>query len=107
LAESGAEMATLGTPIRSRAELDSPSCVKIALAGDGRAVYFSRSPVPFVRDADPDRPCGDADLHRHLRERLAPHKTPTVWVHVREFPLTPSGKIQKFVLRDQWLKERP
>ena len=61
----------------------------------------------FVRDADPDRPCDDADLRRHMRERLAPHKTPTVWIHVREFPLTPSGKIQKFMLRDQWLKERP
>jgi 3-deoxy-manno-octulosonate cytidylyltransferase (CMP-KDO synthetase) len=54
LAESGAEMATLGTPIRSRAELESPSCVKIALGGDGRALYFSRSPVPFVRDANAD-----------------------------------------------------
>ncbi|MCA1842275.1 MAG: AMP-binding protein, partial [Actinobacteria bacterium] len=61
----------------------------------------------FVRDVDPDQPCADADLHRHLRERLAPHKTPTVWVHVPEFPLTPSGKIQKFLLRDEWLKERP
>jgi 3-deoxy-manno-octulosonate cytidylyltransferase (CMP-KDO synthetase) len=54
LIESGAEMATLGTPIRSRAELDSPSCVKIALGDDGRAIYFSRSPIPFVRDANPD-----------------------------------------------------
>jgi 3-deoxy-manno-octulosonate cytidylyltransferase (CMP-KDO synthetase) len=52
--ESGAEMATLGTPIRSRAELDSPSCVKIALAEDGRALYFSRSAIPFVRDVEPD-----------------------------------------------------
>jgi acyl-CoA synthetase (AMP-forming)/AMP-acid ligase II len=60
----------------------------------------------FVRDVDPDHPCLDADLRRHLRERLSPQKTPTVWVHVREFPLTPSGKIQKFVLRDQWVKER-
>ena len=54
LRESRAEMATLGTPIRSREELESPSCVKIALSGDGRAIYFSRSPVPFVRDADVD-----------------------------------------------------
>ena len=49
---SGAEMATLGTPIRDRAELESPNCVKIALAGDGRAIYFSRSPIPCVRDAN-------------------------------------------------------
>lgn len=67
LTESGAEMATLGTPIRSRAELDSPSCVKIALAGDGRAIYFSRSPIPFVRDADPDELlAGEAPWLLHL-----------------------------------------
>ncbi len=59
LADSGAEMATLGTPIRSREELDSPSCVKIALAADGRALYFSRSAVPFVRDANPDELLSD------------------------------------------------
>jgi 3-deoxy-manno-octulosonate cytidylyltransferase (CMP-KDO synthetase) len=67
LASSRAEMATLGTPIRSRAELESPSCVKIALAGDGRALYFSRSPVPFVRDANPDDLlAGDAPWLLHL-----------------------------------------
>jgi fatty-acyl-CoA synthase len=60
----------------------------------------------FVRDTDPDHPAADAELRQHLRERLSPQKTPAVWVHIREFPLTPSGKIQKFVLRDQWLKER-
>lgn len=67
LSESAAEMATLGTPIRSREELDSPSCVKIAVAEDGRAVYFSRSAVPFVRDADPDRLLrGDSPWLLHL-----------------------------------------
>ncbi len=67
MAETGAEMATLGTPIRSRAELDSPNCVKIALGGDGRAVYFSRSPVPFVRDADIDALlAGDTPWLLHL-----------------------------------------
>jgi fatty-acyl-CoA synthase len=61
----------------------------------------------FIRDADPGAPCEDADLRRHVRDRLAPHKTPTVWIHTAEFPLTPSGKIQKFALREQWLKEQP
>jgi len=31
---------------------------------------------------------------------LAAQKTPTVWFSVTEFPLTGSGKIQKFALRD-------
>ena len=39
-------------------------------------------------------------LHAHCREHLAPQKTPAVWCEVTEFPLTGSGKIQKFALRD-------
>lgn len=67
IAESGVEMATLGTPIHDREELDSPSCVKIALGDDDRAIYFSRSPVPFVRDSDPNEIlAGDSPWLLHL-----------------------------------------
>ena len=38
-------------------------------------------------------------LHAHCRERLSPQKTPTVWCRVDGFPMTGSGKIQKFRLR--------
>jgi len=41
-------------------------------------------------------------LFTYLREHLAPQKTPRYWFEVDEFPLTGSGKIQKFVLRQQW-----
>lgn len=54
LAGSDFEMATLGTPIRDRAELESPACVKIALGNEGRALYFSRAPIPYVRDRTVD-----------------------------------------------------
>ena len=43
------------------------------------------------------------ELFTYLRDQLAPHKTPKQWFSVDEFPLTGSGKIQKFVLRDQWV----
>jgi fatty-acyl-CoA synthase len=43
------------------------------------------------------------DLFAYMREILAPHKTPSQWFEVKEYPLTGSGKIQKFVLRDQWV----
>jgi 3-deoxy-manno-octulosonate cytidylyltransferase (CMP-KDO synthetase) len=49
-----AQMATLATPIRSRTEFDSTACVKVVCAADGRALYFSRCPIPFCRDRDPD-----------------------------------------------------
>jgi 3-deoxy-manno-octulosonate cytidylyltransferase (CMP-KDO synthetase) len=42
-------MSTLATPIRKRALLDDPSCVKVVFDGRGRALYFSRSPIPHVR----------------------------------------------------------
>jgi fatty-acyl-CoA synthase len=34
---------------------------------------------------------------------MSPQKTPNVWVQVADFPLTGSGKIQKFVLRDRFI----
>jgi fatty-acyl-CoA synthase len=40
------------------------------------------------------------ELRAWCRERLAPYKTPVQWVFVDAFPLTPSGKIQKFKLRE-------
>ena len=42
------------------------------------------------------------ELFAFMRENLAPHKTPKQWFAVDEFPLTGSGKIQKFRLREQW-----
>ena len=56
----------------------------------------------FVRPA-PRQTIDKGELFAYLREHLAPHKTPKLWFEVNEFPLTGSGKIQKFVLRDQWI----
>ncbi len=44
-----------------------------------------------------------ADLVRHVRSELAAPKTPAHWIVLDAFPLTGSGKIQKFVLRDRYL----
>jgi 3-deoxy-manno-octulosonate cytidylyltransferase (CMP-KDO synthetase) len=52
LAESDdASMATLATPIVSIEELFDPNCVKIVRDSAGNALYFSRAPVPWPRDA--------------------------------------------------------
>jgi len=42
------------------------------------------------------------ELRAHCREHLAPYKTPQHWVFVEEFPMTPSGKIQKYKLREDF-----
>jgi fatty-acyl-CoA synthase len=41
------------------------------------------------------------DLHHHCRSMLAAYKTPVQWFFVEEFPITSSGKIQKFALLDR------
>jgi fatty-acyl-CoA synthase len=47
-----------------------------------------------------DRPTVE-ELTEYLRGQLASHKTPVYWAFVDELPMTPTGKIQKFVLRDK------
>lgn len=49
-----ASMATLCTPITLREQLDDPSCVKVVCGSAGQALYFSRCPIPFCRDRDPE-----------------------------------------------------
>ena len=51
LIESGAPMATLATPFSTVAEFLDPNCVKVVADRNGNALYFSRAPVPWPRDA--------------------------------------------------------
>ena len=44
-------MSTAATPIRDFAEYDNPNVVKVVVNVAGRALYFSRRTIPFVRDA--------------------------------------------------------
>jgi len=48
---AGNEMSTAGTAIRTVEEYDSPNVVKVVVSASGRALYFSRRTIPFVRDA--------------------------------------------------------
>ena len=47
----GWDMATAASPLHSAEELHNSDVVKVVRALDGRALYFSRSPIPFVRGA--------------------------------------------------------
>jgi fatty-acyl-CoA synthase len=58
----------------------------------------------FVRPTAGHTP-SEEELFAYCRERLAPHKTPRHWAFVEEFPLTASGKVQKFVLRERFASE--
>lgn len=47
----GAHLATLAAPIGDVDALFNPNIVKVVLRDDGSAAYFSRAPIPWVRDA--------------------------------------------------------
>ena len=51
VADSGAGIATLAAPIDDIEILLDPNAVKVVLAANGDALYFSRAPVPWPRDA--------------------------------------------------------
>jgi 3-deoxy-manno-octulosonate cytidylyltransferase (CMP-KDO synthetase) len=52
--DPNADMATLAIPLRSRQQWLNPNCVKVVCDKRGRALYFSRSPIPYVRDGEPN-----------------------------------------------------
>ena len=50
--EAGSDdMATAATPFRAAADVANPNLVKVVISREGRAMYFSRSPIPFRRDS--------------------------------------------------------
>ena len=68
---AGSEISTAIAPIRSLREFLDPNCVKALRARDGRALYFSRAPVPWPRDSIAAQAPGVVPRcmapHRHLR----------------------------------------
>jgi 3-deoxy-manno-octulosonate cytidylyltransferase (CMP-KDO synthetase) len=62
-------MATLATPFQTAADFANPNQVKVVVRNDGRALYFSRTPMPYTRDragAVDDAWVAANPCHRHL-----------------------------------------
>ena len=53
LIQGDCPMATLGTPFKRAADFDNPNQVKVVMSSTGRALYFSRSRMPYARDLGP------------------------------------------------------
>ena len=51
-----AQMTTAATPVRNIAEYSDPNAVKVVVDAAGRALYFSRRAIPFVRDSAEESP---------------------------------------------------
>jgi fatty-acyl-CoA synthase len=62
--------------------------------------HWGEQVAAFIR-AVPGLAVSQEELTAWCRARLAAHKTPRHWIFVDAFPLTASGKVQKFVLREQ------
>jgi len=76
-ADPALPMATLKTPIRDRYEMTNPNVVKVVADRDGYALYFSRSPLPYWRDA-----AGASDVgYKHIG----------LYAYRRDFLLTFAG----------------
>jgi 3-deoxy-manno-octulosonate cytidylyltransferase (CMP-KDO synthetase) len=89
-------MATLATPITDAERLRDPSVVKVVFDNSGRALYFSRSPIPFVRDA---------------HSATAEGQTPLFYQHIgiyayragflRRFAKMPPGRLERIESLEQ------
>ena len=91
----GNEMSTAVTAIKDLAEFESPNVVKAVVGVNGRALYFSRHSIPFLRD-HADKPA---------RERLAAYpflkhlgiygyRRPTL-LRLVTFPVSPLEAVEK------------
>ncbi len=82
------------------AMLEHQDIAEVAVVGVPCA-KFGEQVACFMRASGTARPA-PAELKAFMRERLSPQKTPSHWIWVDEWPLTGSGKIQKFKLAEQF-----
>jgi 3-deoxy-manno-octulosonate cytidylyltransferase (CMP-KDO synthetase) len=61
-----ADVTTIAVPLTSTEQWRNPNCVKVACTTDGRALYFSRSPIPYQRDGQPDLTVRPPHFLQHL-----------------------------------------
>jgi 3-deoxy-manno-octulosonate cytidylyltransferase (CMP-KDO synthetase) len=60
------QIATLANPINDQAELMNPNAVKVVVNRQGNALYFSRSPIPYNRQAAEGNWLSDQTYLKHL-----------------------------------------
>jgi 3-deoxy-manno-octulosonate cytidylyltransferase (CMP-KDO synthetase) len=64
--DTTADMATLACPLDSAEQWHNPNCVKVVTDDADNALYFSRSPIPHVRDGQPDFTARPARFLQHV-----------------------------------------
>ena len=94
------ELATLSKKIENKEQLFSPNVVKIVLTTDYKALYFSRSPIPHIRNIAQDQWLNKHTFYKHIGMY---GYTPKV---LRELVLLPIGVMEKAENLEQlrWLE---
>jgi 3-deoxy-manno-octulosonate cytidylyltransferase (CMP-KDO synthetase) len=90
--DPAADMATLAVPLQSVEAWRDPNCVKVVANEQGRALYFSRSPIPFVRDGEPDFAHRPHQFLQHLG--LYAYRRPFL-LQLAQFAPSPLEQIEK------------
>ena len=65
LADGEADIATLASPIQSQQDFENPNVVKVVVADNGNALYFSRAAIPFARNSKATLKARQLALHHH------------------------------------------
>jgi 3-deoxy-manno-octulosonate cytidylyltransferase (CMP-KDO synthetase) len=100
------EMATLAEPVGSVDELFDPNVVKLVTRSDGRALYFSRSPLPYHRGAGASL---SIDFRVALRARVGGldgfRKHQGIYAYRRETLLALTGMLPSALEIDEGLEQ--
>jgi len=64
-------MATLAHPIRDEFDLNDANVVKVVCNASGHALYFSRAPIPFLRNEAAATPLQHVGLYAYRKEFLS------------------------------------
>jgi 3-deoxy-manno-octulosonate cytidylyltransferase (CMP-KDO synthetase) len=92
--ESGAFLlATVAVPA-GRDILDVPSIVKVVVGDDGRALYFSRAPIPYLRDLD-DAPLLGGRIYQHIGVYAYHRDALARWVSLSPHPLEQIERLEQ------------
>ena len=65
LDDGSVDMATLASPILSKADFENPNVVKVIRDDTGNAIYFSRAAIPFARSVATEELARTTALHHH------------------------------------------
>jgi 3-deoxy-manno-octulosonate cytidylyltransferase (CMP-KDO synthetase) len=74
--------------------LDTPSLVKVVIAEDGRAMYFSRAPIPYLRDRADSARLAERTL-QHIGVYAYSREALTEWVSLPPHPLEEIERLEQ------------